>query len=112
MTNVAFGGPIRAIGGKRPSCGYQQITSVASATALTVPDTSPNPPPVYAVVQCEGTITTPPNYVRWRDDGTDPTSSIGMQLFVGSELNTHGPLDKLKFIDGAGTNKLNVTYYS
>jgi hypothetical protein len=56
-------------------------------------------------------MTTPPNYARWRDDGTAPTATVGMQLFVGSELNYHGPLEAIQFIDGAGTNKINITYY-
>jgi len=106
MSSKQAMGPIRAIGGTRGSNGYQQITDLSSATSLTVPTT--NPASFYAVIQCEGTAL---NYVRWRDDGTAPTSSVGMQLFCGSELNYHGPLDAIQFINGTGSNKINVTYY-
>lgn len=110
MSNKRNLSAIRAVGGARYIIGYQQITSVSSATGLTVPDLDPLPPTVYAVIQCEGTAG---NYVRWRDDLTDPTASVGMQLFCGNELNYHGqPLTQIKFIDGAGTNKLNISYYS
>ena len=60
------------------SCiGYQQITSLSSAASLTVPTTDKNgsfQKPTFALIICET------QNVRWRDDGTAPTASVGMPL--------------------------------
>jgi hypothetical protein len=98
---------IRVISGSRIPRGYQQITSLVAATGLTVPVVT-NIYVGYAVIQCEGTS----SVVRWRDDGTDPTSTIGMQLVAGQEMDYSGDLTKIKFIDGTGTSILNISYYS
>jgi hypothetical protein len=97
---------IRVISGQRTPRGYQQITSIASATALIVPNT--NPPCQYAVIQCQGSS----SVARWRDDGTDPTATVGMQLSAGQEMDYAGDLTTIKFIDGTGTSIINVSYYS
>ena len=48
--------------------------------------------------------------VKWRNDGTDPTSDIGMELLPGQALKTATSLSALKFIGIAANAKLNVTY--
>jgi hypothetical protein len=89
--------------------GYQQLTSFASATGLTVPATA-----TFAMISVEGTVGT--DTVRWRDDGINPTSSIGM-LMNGSGSSSwppflySGDLSAIKFIVAAGSAKLNVSYY-
>ena len=98
---------IRVISGSRVPRGYQQITSVSSATGLTVPVVA-NIYVGYAVIQCEGSS----SIVRWRDDGVDPSSTVGMSLAAGQEMDYSGDLTAIKFIDGTGTSKLNVSYYS
>lgn len=82
------------------SLGYQQITSLSSATGLTVPAGT-----VYAIVQPETQA------VRWRDDGTDPTASVGMQLPLGAELTFDAQLSRVKFIEVTTSAKLNISYY-
>jgi hypothetical protein len=81
--------------------GYQQITSLSSAQSLTVPDGAS-----IAVVSVET------KGVRWRDDGTNPTSSVGMPLSAGSERVFEVLLDNLKFIEQEASATLNVMYYS
>lgn len=82
--------------------GYQQITSLAAAAALTVPAGAN-----IVVISCEA------QNVRWRDDGTDPTASIGMRLQTGEGAFTFtGNLAALKFIEEAASAKLNVSYYA
>lgn len=81
--------------------GYQQITNLAAATALTVP---------------AGTslakIIPETQAVRWRDDGTDPTTTVGNPLAVGVELQyTAGQLTVLRFIEQAASAKLNIEYW-
>lgn len=82
------------------SLGYQQITSLSSATSLTVPAGA-----AYAIIQAESQA------VRWRDDGTNPTSTVGMRIPVGSELQFDGQLATIKFIEEAASAKLNISYY-
>lgn len=83
------------------SRGYSQITSLSASTGLTVPDGA-----VYAVIVPEV------QPVRWRDDGTAPTASVGMQLDVGQPLRYDGNLDSIRFIEVAASAKLNVSFYA
>lgn len=80
--------------------GYQQITSLAAAAPLTIPGTA-----TFALVQVEGAD------VRWRDDGTAPTSAIGMLLTSSVPVVFSGDLSVLQFIQAQASSKLNVSYY-
>lgn len=79
--------------------GYQQLTPAAS-TGLTPPATA-----TYAIIQAEAQA------VRWRDDGTAPTASVGMVIASGGELRYDGNLNAIRFIEATATAKLNVSYY-
>jgi hypothetical protein len=81
--------------------GYQQITSLSSAAGLTVPQGA-----TLALIVPET------QNVRWRDDGTDPTASVGMPIFVGASLSYDGDFNKIKFIEVTASAKLNVSYYA
>lgn len=88
--------------------GYQQITALNTAKNLTVPTTTPNglnAKPLFALIIAET------QGVRWRDDGTAPTGSIGMPLAVGVPLQYDGDLTKIQFIEQAASAKLNISYY-
>lgn len=81
--------------------GYEQITNLAAATALTIPTGT-----AFAVIVAETQA------VRYRDDGTNPTASVGMPLAAGQPLvYTGSQLPRLKFIEQAASAKLNVLYY-
>jgi hypothetical protein len=89
--------------------GYQQITSLSSAQNLTVPlldKTGLNQRPTFAL------ITPLTAAVRWRDDGTAPTASVGMPLAAGVTLQYDGDLNKIQFIQNGGTAELNISYYA
>lgn len=79
--------------------GYQQILPTV-ATALTVPAGA-----CVAIIACETQA------VRWRDDGTNPTASVGYPLAVGAELEYTGQLNLIKFIEQVGGGVINVSYY-
>jgi len=81
--------------------GYQQITSLSNSTALTVPAGTTR---ALIVAESQG--------VRWRDDGTAPTASIGMPLPVLVTLSYDGDLSKIRFIQQAASAILNVSYYA
>jgi hypothetical protein len=89
--------------------GYQQITDLSSAVGLTIPavDIAGNKVmPTRAFIVAEG------NDIRWRDDGTAPTASVGMILIRNNVLSYDGDLNKIKFIQSASGAKLNVSYYA
>jgi hypothetical protein len=81
--------------------GYQQITSLSTATALTVPTGA-----TMALIVPETQA------VRWRDDGTNPTASVGMPVAVGESLNYDGDLKSIRFIEQTASAKINVSYYA
>jgi hypothetical protein len=89
--------------------GYQQITSLSSSTALTVPKRNQSGlsgTPSIAI------ITPETQAVRWRDDGVAPTTSVGMPLAAGVTLQYDGDLSQIRFIEQTAGAKLNITYYS
>lgn len=82
--------------------GFFQMTVLTSSIGMTtIPGGS-----TLAVIQCQG------QPVRWRDDGTAPTASVGMLMNVGDVLKYDGPIDKLRFIETAASATLNVAFYS
>ena len=80
--------------------GYQQLTP-DSATGLTVPGGA-----TMALIQA---VT---QNVRWRDDGTNPETALGMRISAGEEFWYTGNLDAIKFIEEVASTQLNVSYYS
>lgn len=89
--------------------GYEQITTLTAATALTVPIRDVNGlscRPVIAI------ITPETQAVRWRDDGVAPTASVGMPLAAGVTLQYDGDITKIRFIEQTASAKLNITYYA
>lgn len=84
------------------SLGYQQVTNLTAAVGLTVPAGAG-----LALLQVTG------QNVRWRDDGTDPTTTVGMVLTAaGDPYPFSGDLSKIKFIESSATAVLNVAYYA
>jgi hypothetical protein len=79
--------------------GEQQITSLASAVSLVVPDGA------YSMIVCpEG------KDVRFSMTGT-PTATTGMPIAVGEKFPFTGDLSKFKFIEQSASAKLNVVYF-
>jgi len=82
---------------------------LSSATYLTVPSVDLNGlacKPTIAIIIAEGAA------VRWRDDNTVPTATVGMPLATGVTLQYDGDLNMIRFIEQTGTAKLNVSYYA
>jgi hypothetical protein len=50
--------------------------------------------------------------IRWRDDGTDPTATVGMLLAAGDVMDYDGKLQAIKFIAAVAGAILHASYYS
>ena len=80
--------------------GYSQITSLSSAVGLNAKNGR------WALIQAVG------QNVRWRDDGTDPTASVGMILYAGQTLPYYGDIKKIRLIETAASAEVNVVVYN
>ena len=82
--------------------GYRQLTTLSSAVGFTdIPQGA-----TLALIVPES------QNVRWRDDGTNPTASVGMPIFVGASLSYDGDFNKIKFIEESASAKINVSFYA
>lgn len=91
----------KSIDGYLAPAGYTQVTSLSSAVGMgTIPDHTK-----LAVIQCES------QQVRYRDDGTNPTTTVGVILNVGDVLFYNGTMSALKFIEVTASAKLNICFY-
>jgi hypothetical protein len=88
---------------ERKPVGYEQVTVGTTAVGLTVP-----PGATKAVIRVDA------QPVRFRDDGTNPTSSTGFLFKDNDIFEAYGEsILQGKFIRDGGTNAtLNVLYYS
>ena len=78
---------------------YAQLTSLGSAVGAPFQNSR------VALIQCLG------QNVRWRDDGTAPTTSAGMRLHAGETLQYNGDVSAIKFIEETAGAELNITFY-
>lgn len=80
---------------------YRATVSTTAVALPTIPDSA-----TKAVIAFTDAT------MNWRDDGTDPTSSTGVEMGVGTFLEYEGPLSKIKFIRaGASDGEIHVAYY-
>lgn len=92
--------PVGQKPGPQTPLGYQQITALASAAALT--------PPAGATVAY---VTVEGQAVRWRDDGTAPTASVGNPVPANAQLVYSGNLAAIQFIQQTASAIIDVSYY-
>lgn len=87
-------------------CGYQQFAAGAAdtAVALTIPTTK-NQRPNYCI------ITPITQAIRWRDDGTAPTATVGMPQVVNVPFVYNGDLSAFRMIASTAGAEVNVSYY-
>lgn len=82
--------------------GYEKVTGLSSAQALTVPDGAR-----VAVLSCDAQA------VRWRDDGTNPTGTDGIPMATtDAPLLYTGSLAAIRFIEQSASAVLHVAYYA
>lgn len=90
--------------------GFEQITVSSAAigpttATLNAITTKTDLEANCAVFRCETAD------VRWRDDGSNPTASVGYLLKAGEELVYDGNLRTLKFIRTASDATVDAAYY-
>lgn len=85
--------------------GYAQ-PAVAAAGGIAVALTVPTAGATQALI-------VPSVAVRWRDDGTAPTATVGMPLAAGESFVYDGSLAAIRFIaQGAAAGVLDVSFYA
>jgi hypothetical protein len=86
----------------RVALGYQQITNLTTVQSLTVP-----PGAKSVDLEAEGAT------IRFRDDGVNPTATVGFPLSTGVSppFTYFGNLSKLRFIQAAPTATLDAMFY-
>ena len=78
----------------------EQITGLSAVKGLTVPEGTR-----LVVIEAETQA------VRWRDDGTDPSATVGMPLPTGVPKAYTGDFSAIKFKEQTPSAKLNISYY-
>ena len=79
--------------------GYRKITSLSSAKGVQIGVGR------VALIQAIN------QNIRYRDDGTDPTSSEGMVLFAGQSIWYTGDLRVIRFIEETAGAEVNILAY-
>lgn len=79
--------------------GYRQLTSLSSAKGIQIGDGR------VALIQALN------QNIRWRDDGTDPTDSVGMRLHAGESIWYIGDLRTIRFIEENAGAEINISVY-
>lgn len=94
--------------------GHEAIASTASATALTIPSGAGKMPATHAIIQVGAA-----GSVRWRADGTSPTTTVGILATASSTIefmdaggDYTGVLAKIKIISVSADTALSVAYFS
>ena len=89
---------------RRAACGYLQIT-VTTLQTPTIP-TKCGPNPSLVVIKAEAQA------VRYRDDGTAPTASVGMPVAVAdAPIYYEGSIPSLQFIAQTAGGVVDLLYY-
>lgn len=89
--------------------GYFQRNAAGTVAAfnLTIPvaPALAQTPVTYAIIQAEA------QGLRWRDDGVDPTTTVGMIIPGGGELRYDGDLTKIRLINLTAGAICNASFY-
>ncbi|RQZ14051.1 hypothetical protein DIE15_19240 [Burkholderia sp. Bp9031] len=91
----------QTVAGALTPLGYQQLTNLTSVGSLTPP-----PGARIASIQAEA------GSIRYRDDGTAPTATVGMLINAGGGVDYNGSLSAVKLIAATTGAIANVSYYA
>lgn len=94
---LEFGGTPQADANLKP-VGYAQVVGIAAAISPPVPGRI-----LILHPEAQG--------IRIRDDGTDPSTTVGFLIPAGTIYEYKGDASKLKIIEDAASSTLNVLGY-
>lgn len=86
--------------GQREPNGFERITDLSSAVGFTAPAGTR-----LAIFRAET------QDIRWRDDGTNPTSTVGLLMSVGDVFMYTGDFSKFKMIETTASAVVQISYY-
>jgi hypothetical protein len=95
---------VGAIPGPLVVLGYCQLSVTTSVSISTCSGGVPSGAAI-AYVTTEG------NAIRYRDDGTAPTTSVGVPVAVGAQLIYSGNVAALQIVAQAGTAVVDIGFY-
>lgn len=97
----------RIISGNKFPVGYMQLTAMSSAKSIaSATGGGAIPTDTYsAILQAEA------QDIRYRDDGTNPSATVGMILKVGIPIEYTGDLTAIKFFEATSGGILNISFY-
>ena len=105
LSGAAVAADVRPNGPYVPN-GYCQITSLGTAVTLVSGCTSGVPASsTIAEICTEGVA------VRYTDDGSTPTSSVGIPVSASTCFQYAGDLRAIKFIQQASSGIIDVSFY-
>jgi hypothetical protein len=87
------------------SLGYRQSTSLSTSSAIALPSV-PSGQVGSFLLSVEG------SGIRWRDDGTAPTSSVGQPVAAGQALCYGNDAHAVQVIGQTAGATIDVTYYA
>jgi hypothetical protein len=88
------------------SLGFQQLdaSALAASVGFTIPTINGQKANAALISSFTGNV-------RYRDDGTAPTSTVGMRLVAGNDpFLFMGDMEKFRAILEGGSPTLNITY--
>lgn len=100
LATSALAGQVTITGGYISAGAGQYALAISGVVLLTVPKGSEI---AEICVETAG--------VRYTDDGTTPTSTVGIPVASGSCFQYGGPLNKIQFIAQSGSPTIDVSYY-
>lgn len=95
---------IADVGVRYAPLGYCQLTSIDTSTLLSSCSNFPATA-THAVMVPEAQA------IRYRDDGTAPSATVGQPVAVGVSVDYTGALSKVRVIAQVSGAKLNVLFY-
>jgi hypothetical protein len=86
--------------------GYSRITALGAPKGLAQGDLGGIPAGSTLAL-----VTAETQGVRWRDDGTAPTATVGFPLAAGSQLEYNGDLNRIRFIQQTAGATLHIAFF-
>lgn len=99
---------VRTVPGIYVPDGYCQITVLTSAVNLVTASCSTGSVPAQGIV---AEICVSGQAIRYRDDGTAPTASIGIPVAAGTCFQYAGNIAKLSVIQQSATATVDASFY-